>query len=143
MKTLTIKQFAKELEENVKWLYESKCGCCHWKFTLPNGLIDDTRHWFVVVGWSDGFDENEDGYFSDGTWQICSKIGYQKSGYDFYMQTDMDIDFLMPCFENGDCYDTCSSIPKDCNWEQLAESLIKEFNEVVKTFVKDDYKQVA
>ena len=137
MKILTKEQFAKELKESVEWLYENKCGCSHWQFKLPNGLVDEERNWFVVVGWSDGFDEDEEGYYSDGSCQICSKIGYQESGYDFYMQTDMDIDFLMPCFEDGDCYDTCSSIPKNCDWEELAETLIKEFNDVVTTFVKE------
>ena len=121
---ITTKQLTKQIRNSVVSLYKEKCGCCHWHL-----LTDDkSRRWSIVVGWSYGFDEDEDGYFSDGAWQICSKIAYEEK--DNAMQTDFDLDFTMPFDEDGFVYDTCSSIAKSVDWENLADNLLKQFKEV-------------
>ena len=136
---ITVKQLAMQMKNGVKALYEEKCGCCHW------WLLEDDKHrrWSIVIGWSDGFDKNEEGYFSDGTWQICSKIAYEDEFNA--MQTDFDWDFTMPFDENGEVYDTCESIPKDVDWLELAKRLLKEFKEVTDLFAyfETDEEEVA
>jgi len=119
----------KDLKGCVDWLMAEKCGCCHFHL-----LTDDKgRKWSVVVGWSDGFEENEEDYFSDGTYQICTKIAYQESNN--IMQCDFDIDFTMPYNEEtSEVCDTCSSISRSVDWSELAEELLKEFKEVTDEF---------
>ena len=115
----------KQLKEAVEWLYENKCGCCHFHL-----LTDDKgREWSIVIGWSDGFDENEEGDFSDEGFHICSKIAFQE--WNAGMQTDYDWDFKMPCYPNSnDICDTSTDIARDVEWDSYAEFLNKEFKDV-------------
>lgn len=126
---ITPKKLASQLKENINCLWENKCGCCHWHL-----LTDDKgRRWSIVVGWSYGFGEDEDGYFSDGAWQICSKIAYQEK--DNAMQTDFDLDFTMPYDEKtGEVDDTCSAVSRSEDYNRLAEDLLKAFKRVTDTW---------
>ena len=100
----------KELKETVEWLWKNKCGCYHkllW--------VDDVgREWDIVVGWMDwGRDKGADPeefkefYREDegqwSSWFITGGIRLQTPNNG--MTTDMDIDFLIPWFDTGDCYD--------------------------------------
>ena len=135
---IAAKKLAKELKQSVDWLMSEKAGCAHWHLLTD----DDGKEWSIVVGWSDGFNENEPMLFSDGSFAICSKIGYSNG----CMETDFDIDFDMPYDEKtGECYDTNSAIPRNVNWLQLAKNLIVEFKTVTKecAFFIDDETGVA
>lgn len=96
----------KELKEAVEWLWENKCGCYHKRL-----WTDDGREWDIVVGWHDHGREksNDFAYFyreDHGdleSWYITGGIRFQTPNNG--MTTDMDIDFLIPWFPGGDCYD--------------------------------------
>ena len=81
-----MKLFAKQVQDSVAWLLEKQCGCCHFK-------VCDTALYEVdaVIGWHD----IGDGYV------VAWKIGLQS--FNNAMQCDMDIDFLLPWNEEGDC----------------------------------------
>ena len=140
-RNLTVVGLAKEIKEGIEWLWKNKCGCCRWWF-----LTDDKRRrWSIVIGWSDGFDDdmkNDD--WLDGTYAICSKIGYEE--WNNVMQTDMDWDFLMPYDEEtGEVDDTCSPIARNVNYMRLAEELMDEFKRVTDTwaYFEDEEEEIA
>lgn len=98
----------KELKEAVEWLWEKKCGCYHkclW--------VDDIgREWDIVVGWMDWGRDKEDNDFDTfyredegqySSWYITGGIRFQTPNNG--MTTDMDVDFMIPWFDTGDCYD--------------------------------------
>ena len=126
-KKITKAEFAKSLEESVKWLWEKKCGCCHWCF-----LTDDKkRRWSVVLGWNEGGYEESDNdelYVSEG-FAISYKIGYEEPNNA--MQTDMDWDFIMPYDEEtGDVDDTCSAVYRNTDYSKLADELLETFKRI-------------
>lgn len=98
-----------ELCSDTKWLDENKHGCCYHKVAETDGGTILA----IVVGWSDGFDKAPDGTpCADGSWRICAKIAYQHS--NSAMQSDFDIDWLMPYGNNGSCDDTtCEVVGND------------------------------
>lgn len=130
MKEITKEQLAKGLEDGVKWLWDNKCGCCHWHL-----LTDDKgRRWSIVLGWTEGYDNSEnDTFYVDEDMAIAYKIGYEERNNA--MQTDMDLDFLMPYNEEtGEVDDTCSAVYRNENYEQLAEQLLEAFKRVTDTW---------
>lgn len=116
----------KQLRHWAEWLKKEDCGCCHFKL-----LTDDNNDsWFILMGWSDGFDESDNGRWQDGSWKICTKIGYQSS--NSIMQTDLNIDFLMPYDkETGDVDDTEWTLADEPNWDKLADELNNEAERVI------------
>jgi hypothetical protein len=116
----------KQLRHWAEWLKKEDCGCCHFKL-----LTDDNNNsWFILMGWSDGFDESDNGRWQDGSWKICTKIGYQSS--NSIMQTDLNIDFLMPYDkETGEVDDTEWTLVDEPNWDKLADELNKEAERVI------------
>ena len=138
-----IKDFSgKDLKECVDWLMREKCGCCHFHL-----LTDDKgRKWSVVVGWSDGFDDDTDLY-KDGTWRVCTMIAYQE--YNNFMQTDFNIDFTMPYDEeSGEVDNTChyiGNITEVSDFNVVAEELKEEFNRVVSewAYIEVEEEEVA
>lgn len=109
----------KELKEAAEWLWEHKCGCYHKLLWVG----EDGREWDIVVGWLDwGRDRHEDElekamdcerfYREDDgeneSWYVTGGIRYQTPNNG--MQTDMDIDFMIPWFDTGDCYDLSTRI---------------------------------
>ena len=119
----------KQLKDWADWLKKEQCGCCHlWL------VQDDNRNdWAIVMGWQDGFDEKENGFYQQGTWNICIKVAYQS--HNSIMQCDYDIDWLMPvCNEFGDVDGAELSIEAGVNWDKLADYLNKEAERIVKSF---------
>lgn len=118
IKTYTVKTLAKEIKAAVKWLKEEDHGCV----TLE---LDGTLA--VCVGWSDGFDPDDENVIhskTSPTYAICAAI---KAWGSDSMRTDLDwID--APYYEDGSIYDTEQSISPDQNYKWLAENFLKDYD---------------
>lgn len=131
------------LRAAVNWLMENKCGCSHWHLVTD----DKGREWSIVVGWEDGFAENDDDIYKDGTWRICAKIAYQEPGT--MMQTDYGIDFTMPYDE--ETYEVCDTssyignITKLSDFNSLADYLDELFEKVVSdwAYFENEEEEIA
>ena len=132
---ITPAQLASQLKENINWLWENKCGCCHWHL-----LTDDKgREWSIVLGWNNGGYEDSDNenYYIDEGCAIATKIAYQEQ--NCIMQTDMDIDFSMPFDEKtGEVDDTRSEVSRNADFLKLADELLKTFKRVVSDWATFD-----
>lgn len=117
IKTYTVKTLAKEIKVAVKWLKEEDYGCVTLK-------LDGTLA--VCVGWSDGFDPDDETVIHSKTfptYAICVAI---KAWGSDSMRTDLDwID--APYYEDGSIYDTEQSISPDQNYKWLAENFLKDY----------------
>ena len=127
IKTYTVKTLAKEIKAAVKWLKEEDHGCVTLK-------LDGTLA--VCVGWSDGFDPEDETVIhskTEPTWAICAAIkawGSDDLGTDF--------DWInAPYYEDGSVYDTERSISPNENYEWLAENFLNECN-ILKEFDIDE-----
>ena len=62
--------------------------------------------WALVLAWCDGFDnEGDDKQFKFNSYRICGKIAFNNS----YMQSDYELDWDMPWYEDGEvCFTDCS-----------------------------------
>ena len=118
IKTYTPETLAKEIKSAVEWLKEEDCGCVTLKL---NGTLA------VCIGWSDGFDPDDDTVIhskTEPTYAICAAI---KAWGSDDLGTDLDyID--APYYEDGSIYDTEMSISPDENYEWLAKSFLGEFD---------------
>lgn len=118
IKTYTPETLAKEIKSAVEWLKEEDCGCVTLK-------LNETLA--VCVGWSDGFDPDDETVIhskSSPTCAICAAIKVWTSDD---MRTDFDyID--APYYEDGSVYDTEQSICPDENYEWLAKNFLDEFD---------------
>ena len=118
IKTYTPNTLAKEIKSAVEWLKEEDCGCVTLKL---NGTLA------VCVGWSDGFDPNDETVIhskTEPTWAICAAI---KAWGSDDLRTDFDW-INAPYYEDGSVYDTEMSIYPGENYEWLAEDFLKEFD---------------
>ena len=135
-----IKVTGKQLKDWAEWLKENDCGCCSLKL-----LTDDNNNsWFILMGWSDGFDESDNGKWQSGTWKICTKIGYQS--VQSLMKTDLDIDFLMPYDEEtGDVDYTEDTLADEPDWDKLADELNEEAERVINqwAYFENDEEETA
>ena len=94
-----------ELRSDITWLEDNKVGCCYHKVAETEGGTILA----IVVGWHDGYEKAPVGTpCADGSWRICAKIAYQHSNNA--MQSDFDLDWLMPYGDNGDCDDTTCEV---------------------------------
>lgn len=115
-----------ELKDWAEWLKEENCGCCR-KYLLTD---DDDNDWYILMGWSDGYDESDNGKWQSGTFKINTKIGYQPS--NSLMQTDLDIDFNCPYDkETDEVDDTNWTLSEEPDWDKLAN----ELNDVAKRVI--------
>lgn len=118
IKTYTVKTLAKEIKAAVKWLKEEDHGCVTLK-------LDGTLA--VCVGWSDGFDPDDETVIhskTSPTYAICAAI---KAWGSDSMRTDLDwID--APYYEDGSIYDIEQSISPDQNYKWLAENFLKDYD---------------
>ncbi len=119
IKTYTTETLAEEIKSAVEWLKEEDCGCVTLKL---NGTLA------VCVGWSDGFDPDDETVIhskTEPTWAICAAI---KAWGSDDLRTDLDyID--APYYEDGSVYDTEMSIyPDDKYYIWVAAALLKEFD---------------
>ena len=119
IKTYTPETLAKEIKSAVEWLVkEDLYGCITLKLN---------RTLAVCVGWSDGFDPNDETVIhskSSPTWAICAAIKVWTSDI---LRTDF-VYINAPYYEDGSVYDTEESIYPDENYEWLAESFLDEFD---------------
>ncbi len=118
IKTYTVKTLTKEIKAAVKWLKEKDHGCVTLKL---GGTLA------VCVGWSDGFDPDDETVIhskTSPTYAICAAI---KAWGSDSMRTDLDwID--APYYEDGSIYDTEQSISPDQNYKWLAENFLKDYD---------------
>lgn len=118
IKTYTVKTLAKEIKAAVKWLKEEDRGCVTLK-------LDGTLA--VCVGWSDGFDPDDETVIhskTSPTYAICAAI---KAWGSDSMRIDLDwID--APYYKDGSIYDTEQSISPDQNYKWLAENFLKDYD---------------
>lgn len=118
IKTYTTRTLAKEIKNAVKWLKEKNLGCVTLKL---NGTLA------ICIGWSDGFDPDDDTVIhskTSPTYAICAAI---KAWGSDSMRTDLDwID--APYYEDGGVYDTEQSISPDENYKWLAENFLKDYD---------------
>ena len=119
IKTYTPNTLAKEIKSAVEWLKEQDCGCVTLK-------LDGTLA--VCVGWSDGFDPDDETVIhskSSPTCAICAAIKVWTSDD---MRTDLDY-INAPHYEYGIVYDTEQSIyPGDEDYVWLATHFLNEFD---------------
>lgn len=118
IKTYTVKTLTKGIKAAVKWLKEEDRGCVTLK-------LDETLA--VCVGWSDGFDPDDETVIhskTSPTYAICAAI---KAWGSDSMRIDLDwID--APYYEDGSIYDTEQSISPDQNYKWLAENFLKDYD---------------
>lgn len=109
----------KEFETAVKLMKATHKNCTyHWYLDTDNNDND----WAIVLGWQDGYEEDEDDVCMDGTYRLCAKVAYQPS--NSIMQCDYDIDWLMPYNkETGDVDDTEIPIYQDTNLKEVFDWL--------------------
>ena len=130
----SVSKLARDLEEAVKDLWDNRDegGCCHW----PIYYEEDGKEWDVVLGWAEGYDEDPNIYYENGC-AICASVRYQDAHNA--MQTDMNMDFLMPCNEDGDCWDADVTVSKEEDFNALAKYLLDEGKKMVEEYAdKDD-----
>lgn len=112
---------AKFIKESVEWLIKENQGCCRYK--LDNRLA-------IFVGWSAGYgDEKRNDVIQDPDaldWGI--NVGLKVWTSD-YMQTDYDY-LNFPYEKEGDVWDMGLSIEPNDNYDHLADSMLKWYNEV-------------
>jgi len=114
-------KIAQFIKESVEWLVENQEGCCRYQ-------LDD--HLAIFVGWSGGYgkEPRKDVIQAkdDPDWGINVGIKVWTSDY---MQTDFDwLNF--PYEEDGDVWDMSLSIAPNDDYERIAKSLLKWYNEV-------------
>lgn len=115
----TIETLAKGIESAVEWLKTEDCGCVTLK-------LDDRLA--VCVGWSDGFDPEDETVIhskTEPTWAICAAI---KAWGSDDLRTDLDyID--APYYEDGSVYDTEMTVyPDDKYYLWVATNFLNEFD---------------
>ena len=118
IKTYAPETLAKEIKSAVEWLKEEDCGCVTLKL---NGTLA------VCVGWSDGFDPDDETVIhskTEPTWAICAAI---KAWGSDDLGTDLDW-ISAPYYEDGSVYDTEMSIYPDENYEWVATNFLNEFD---------------
>ena len=121
-----------ELRDTVNWLWSREAGCYHKKLWTD----DIGREWDLVIGWHDygaPYEGDEKRYYvQEKTWYITFGFRYQTQNN--VMQTDMDVDFMIPWFKDtGDCYDMYGSVTRCTSykdWRKMASAI----NADAKTF---------
>jgi hypothetical protein len=124
-------EIAKFVKESVEWLQKEQCGCCRYK-------LDD--HLAIFVGWSGGYgnEKRNDVIQAEDDFDWGINVGIKVWTSD-YMQTDYDwINF--PYYEDGDVLDMGLSVAPNDNYESIADSLLKWYDEVKDLKMNDNGK---
>ena len=122
MKKKLIEEFTNAVEDMRK--YHTN-GTYHW-YLGTNG----NNNWAIVLGWADGFEEDENDDCSNGTYRLCTKLAYQPS--NSIMQCDYDIDWLMPYNEEtGDVDDNELCVYSDSNIEEIIDWLLENYSSYI------------
>lgn len=120
---------AKFIKESVEWLVENQEGCCRYK-------LDD--HLAIFVGWSAGYGDEK----RDDVIQAKDNLDYGiNAGIKVWTSDDMwtDYDWLnFPYEEDGDVWDMGLSVAPNDNYDHLANSMLKWYNEAKEFDMTDD-----
>lgn len=133
-KSLSVEDFKEAFAKAVEGLKAGEEGTYYWWLKRNDRHNND---WAIVLGWGEGFDEEENNPCRKNGYGICVKIAYQPS--NAIMQCDYGIDWNMPYDKNdGECYDTEESI--DCtattdDLENIAGRYLDCWNEYKKTYM--------
>lgn len=115
MSTINLDEFKQQFVEAVDSLKNGGEGTYYWWLKRNDRNDND---WAIVLGWGEGFDEEENNPCRKNGYGICAKIAYQPS--NAIMQADYGIDWNMPFDKSdGECYDTESSIDNEMTADQL------------------------
>ena len=123
------KEIVKFVKKSVEWLIEEQQGCCTHK-------LDD--HLAVCVGWSAGYGDEPrtDVIQAKDSYDWGINVGIKVWTSDAAMLTDFDwINF--PYYDDGEVLDMSLGIVPNENYEHIANSLLKWYDEV-KDLVLDD-----
>ena len=133
IKKTDTKVLAKQLKESADYLADHKeQGGCFRFNTVEMDDKDISKNVSIVLGWQDGYDKEDDNYYSDG-YRLCVKVGYQP--VNSIMQCDYDVDFNQVYDkETGDVYDTEISLYPDSDFEKVADDIVTEFNYVLSSW---------
>ena len=128
-------EIAKFVKESVKWLQEEQQGCCTHR-------LDE--HLAICVGWSAGYGkEKRDDVIQakdDPDWGI--NVGIKVWTSDAAMLTDYDwINF--PYEENGEVLDMGMSVEPNDNYESIADTLLKWYDDMKYLRLADDGKVIG
>lgn len=124
-------KIAQFIKESVEWLVENQEGCCRYQ-------LDE--HLAIFVGWSGGYgkEPRKDVIQAkdDPDWGINVGIKVWTSDY---MQTDFDwLNF--PYEEDGDVWDMSLGVAPNADYEYLAKSMLKWYNEAKELDMTDEGK---
>ena len=113
-------QLVKEFTNAIQDMKETKCnGTYYWIL----GRDENNNNWAIVLGYADGFEEDEADEYMDGTYRLCVKLAYQSN--KSIMQCDYDIDWLMPYDEKSGFVDnTEQPIYLDIDIEETIDWLL-------------------
>ena len=115
-------EIAKFVKESVEWLIEEQEGCCTYR--LDNHLA-------VCVGWSAGYGDEprNDVIQAKDSYDWGINVGIKVWTSDAAMLTDYDwINF--PYEEDGDVWDMGLAVTPNDNYEVIARSLLRWYDEV-------------
>lgn len=125
-KTL-IEAFTKAVE-NMRKYHEN--GTYYWHL----GRDENNNNWAIVLGWANGFEEDENDDYSSGTYRLCTKLAYQSN--NSIMQCDYDIDWAMPYDEEtGEVDDNEVPIYTDSNMEEIIDWLLECYSSYEMNFM--------
>lgn len=118
-------KFITNFTEAINNMIEHKIGCNYWWLETDN----QNNNWAIVLGWSDGFEEDINDKLCNGSYHLCAKIAYQPK--TSVMQCDYDIDWTMPVDEvTGDVWDTNVSINMGDDYKGVIDWLLGQFDEM-------------
>ena len=122
-------EIAKFVKESVDWLVAEQQGCCRYK-------LDD--HLAVFVGWSAGYGNEK----RDDVIQAKDNLDYGINvGLKVWTSDDMwtDFDWLnFPYYDDGEVLDMSESIVPNEDYKQIADQLLKWYDEVKNIVLADD-----
>lgn len=127
--TNSASDLAKFIEESVDTLLNSGAGNCQYK------LDSD---WAVYVGWSDGFDEDDEDVIhaeDDPSWVICCKIATTHE----MVWADYDWCDMPYNDKTGEVWDTNNVIRPEENYLQTADWLLDEYNELIRQIESGEF----
>ena len=106
--------------------------------TATNNQYKLDNDWAVYVGWSEGFDENDESVIHDDKypeWAICTKIATTHEAvwavYDF---CDMPYNE-----KTGDVWDTDMAISPEESYPNTAAWLLDEYNELIRQIESGEF----
>lgn len=122
-------KIAQFVKESVEWLQEMQQGCCRYK-------LDD--HLAIFVGWSAGYgkEKRDDIIQAKDDPDYGINVGIKVWTSD-YMQTDFDwLNF--PYEKDGDVLDMSLGVEPNDNYESIAETMMKWYDDVKEYDMTDD-----